>query len=314
MLDEYQSIQPVVYKMLKNSLKNNRNSHAYLFETKENDQGLEMAIAFSKYLLCPFSYSNDNNCNDCKQCETINNNNFTEIKIINPDGMWIKKEQLIELQNEFSKKAVMSDKKIYIINNAERLNTSAANSILKFLEEPENNIIAILVTSNQYLLLDTIVSRCQVISFIDHIKFEGDNTFQKISKLVLNQDECDLLDNDQLNNILKFVDFYEENKKTTLLYTNRMWHRYITNRRMMEIFFDVIILYYKDVLNYKCGRKIENFNDYLDNIKSINDQNDINSICYKIKVYLELKDKIKFNVNNHLLVDKLIIMLEGGVK
>ena len=52
-----------------------------------------------------------------------------------------------------------------VINDVELLNTSAANSILKFLEEPEENIIAILITSNRNLVINTIVSRCQVIRY-----------------------------------------------------------------------------------------------------------------------------------------------------
>lgn len=314
MLDEYKTVQPIVYKILKNSLINNRNSHAYLFETKEYDKGLELAIAFSKYLLCPFSYTNINNCGGCTQCQIIDNNNFTEIKIVEPDGMWIKKEQLIELQKEFSTKAVASDKKIYIINNAERLNSSSANSILKFLEEPEDNIIAILITSNRYQLLDTIVSRCQIISFIDYIKFDGNDTFQKISKLVLQKEELDIFSIEQLDHIINFVDFYEKNGKDTLLHTNKLWHKNVSNRRMMEIYFEVMALFYKDILNYMCRGNIENFDDYLEQIKAIVSKNNISSICDKIKKIIELKDHIKYNVNNNLLVDKLIIMLEGGIK
>ena len=62
--------------------------------------------------------------------------------------MWIKKEQLLELQEEFMTKGLLTSKKIYIITDATKLNTSSANSILKFLEEPADNIIAILLADN----------------------------------------------------------------------------------------------------------------------------------------------------------------------
>ena len=84
--------------------------------------------------------------------------------------MWIKKEQLEELQQNFSETSVESNKRIYVIHNADRLNTASANSILKFLEEPEDNIIAILMTDNIHQLLDTIISRCQIISFAKNNK------------------------------------------------------------------------------------------------------------------------------------------------
>ena len=73
---------------------------------------------------------------------------YTELKIVKPNGQFIKKEQLLELQNSVLNKPVEANKIIYIIKNAERLNSSSANSILKFLEEPEDNIIAILLTDN----------------------------------------------------------------------------------------------------------------------------------------------------------------------
>ena len=68
------------------------------------------------------------------------------------------------MQRQFSTKAIETKYKIYIIHEAEKMNSSAANSILKFLEEPEPGIIAILITDNMYQLLDTIISRCQIIS------------------------------------------------------------------------------------------------------------------------------------------------------
>ena len=75
------------------------------------------------------------------------------------------KEQILGLQNEFSTKAIESKYKVCIILNCEQLNKYAANSLLKFLEEPEENIITILLTNNIGQVLKTIVSRCQVITF-----------------------------------------------------------------------------------------------------------------------------------------------------
>lgn len=314
MLDDYQLQQPVVHKILKNSLKNKRNLHAYLFETKDYEKGLEMALAFSKYLLCPKNYSNNTNCGNCSQCHTIDNNNFTEIKIINPDGMWIKKEQLIALQQEFNKKAISGNKKIYIINSAEKLNIQAANSILKFLEEPEDNIIAILITNNQFQLLDTIISRCQILSFIDYKKNENDNFLKHIWKsLAINDEDKEIFDKDKIEDVIKFIDFYEQNRMDTLLHLNRLWHKNINNRRAIEIAFEIIILYYKDVLNHLCNREIEIFHDYSKQVEIISSKNNIQNICDKIKIILELKDKTRVNMNSNLLMDKLVILLEGGL-
>lgn len=76
-----------------------------------------------------------------------------------------KKEQFISLQEEFMTKGIENQKRIYIIKQAIRMNSAAANSILKFLEEPQNNIMAILITDNIHQLLPTIISRCKNIKF-----------------------------------------------------------------------------------------------------------------------------------------------------
>ena len=71
---------------------------------------------------------------------------------------------MIDLQKEFKNKSLYDNKKIYVIKEAEKLNASSANTILKFLEEPEKDIIAFLITTNRYKVIDTILSRCQILS------------------------------------------------------------------------------------------------------------------------------------------------------
>ena len=92
MLDDYKNYQPIIYKILKKTVENNSISHAYLIDTKHSQVGDNFALSFAKYLLCPNQYSNCSDCNGCRQCERIDNCNYTEIKVIDPDGLWIKKE------------------------------------------------------------------------------------------------------------------------------------------------------------------------------------------------------------------------------
>ncbi len=115
MLDEYQNLQPIVYRILRNAALKNKYSHAYLFETNGFYDSFNLIFSFVKTISCPHSYTNNKNCQNCKQCEVIESGNFPEIEIISPDGMWIKKDQLQKLQEEFNKKAIIGNKKIYII-------------------------------------------------------------------------------------------------------------------------------------------------------------------------------------------------------
>ena len=78
-----------------------------------------------------------------------------------PDGLSIKVEQIRYLKSEFNKSGVESDRKVFIIQDAQKMSIGAANSLLKFLEEPSGNITAFLLTSEPQKLLPTIISRCQ---------------------------------------------------------------------------------------------------------------------------------------------------------
>ena len=296
MLDKYMESQNIVYKTLTNAVNKNTYSHAYLFETNGNEDALDIAISFAKTLLCPNNYTNNNQCVNCTQCQKIDKNIFSDIKIIEPDGMWIKKEQLDELQKEFSKKSVESNKKIYIINNAELLNVQASNSILKFLEEPEENIIAILVTKNIYQLLTTIVSRCQIISLKKNKEKE---TIDEEIK-------------EKLEYVNNFIKYLEKEKIETLLMTQKLWHEYFKERKDYINGYELILIYYKDVLNFKLNRQIELFSEYKEEIEVIANNNTFNNLIYKINKIIELKEHIKVNANQNLLLDKLIIELSRG--
>jgi len=317
MLDDYKLEQPVVYQILINSIKKDKYSHAYLLETNGYSKGLNLAIAFAKSLLCPKNSHNFNCCKNCSQCKNIDEGNFIELKIIEAEGQWIKKSQLEELQEIFSKKAILGNKKVYIINGAEKLNESASNSLLKFLEEPEEGIIAILIADNSYQLLKTIISRCQILSLKKEKQKKFDNTINSIANYLFNSEEeinnfiVDEKNIKKIKNIIDFVEYYELKKEKTILFINKLWNEHFINREDYIFAFTLLLLYYKDALNYLLGKQIEYFFDYTDSIIKISNVNSLESLSEKIKIIIKLKDLIKYNVNTNLLMDKLIIELKG---
>lgn len=298
MLDEFMNEQKVAHRILTNSIIKNKCSHAYLIETNGYLKKIELAKAFAKYLLCPNNYSNNQRCVNCTQCENIDKNIFGELKIIEPDGMWIKKEQLLELQEEFKMKSVLANKKVYIITDATKLNPSSSNSILKFLEEPSDNIVAILLADNIHQLLDTIVSRCQVITLNKILQTEN----KLESLLSVNIENLDLVKETSVN----FINEIEKQKEKTILYTKKLFHNNIQDKNELIVSFEIMILYYKDAINEKLNRNLELF----DNVNMLTN-NDIEELNRKIKVITNLKNKIYVNANTNLLVDKLILELGG---
>ena len=160
-MDEIIEEQKGFFQFIENSIiKNGKISHAYLIDTKGYNDYQKIVLEFIKNILAV-------NKND-EEIEKINfqldNDEYVDLKYIYPDGAYIKKEQLIVLESQFMKKSLLDNKLIYVIDPAEKLNDSSANTILKFLEEPPDDVVAILVTENRYNVLETIVSRCQILS------------------------------------------------------------------------------------------------------------------------------------------------------
>lgn len=308
MLDDYKQEQPIAYKILINSIKKNRCSHAYLFETKNYPKKKEFALAFAKYLLCPYNYSNKERCANCNQCKRIDDGNFTELKFIEPDGSWIKKEQIDELQKEFSTKSVESKRKVYIIYEAEKMNASAANSILKFLEEPEEHIIAILLTNNIYQLLNTIISRCQIIPLVNDT--ENDIHLIKENSKEVTTDDVSDKNMDKLNTVVHFVLEYERIHQYVLLSIKKLWFDIFQDKEKMIDGFELLMYFYKDILNYQLGAKVVLFKDYIEEIDKLSKQLTPIDLCTRLDVIITLKDYLKINANINLFMDKFIIELE----
>lgn len=312
-LDDFKNEQAIIYKYLINSIKKNKNSHAYIIECNGYVKGLDFAMAFIKFLLCPFHNTNLEKCNGCSQCQIIDDQNFLEIKIIQADGQWIKKEQLSELQRDFTRKAVIGNQKIYLIKDAEKMNQSAANSILKFLEEPAPGIIAVLLTQNIHQLMDTIISRCQII----HLKkIINDNQFrnEKIAGLLFNsQNEIKQFLNNEADNFIEFiidyVSYYEKNKVRSIILRNKKFLELFDDRQKVIIGLKIIILLYHDVLQYILNEKLTYFYEDEEVIINIVQKNNLYTISNKIKLLFDIVDEMKYNVNLNLLLDKLVIKM-----
>src|SRR5690606_20018606 len=142
-----------------------RLAHAYLFEGQKGTGKKAVSQLLTKSLFCSQLKDGVIPCETCHNCKRINSGNHPDVHVIEPDGTFIKKEQIQYLQEEFSKTAVESNRKVYTIVHADKMTVSAANSLLKFLEEPTGHTIAILLTEQGQQILPTILSRCQWIHF-----------------------------------------------------------------------------------------------------------------------------------------------------
>lgn len=151
-----------IKEMLYKSVKDKKTSHSYLFVGIEGIGKKEIAKEFAKMLLC----INENKyCNTCKSCIEFDSNNNPDFLYIEPDGNSVKIEQIRYIQRKIQEKPIISNKKVYIINDADRMTTEAQNCLLKTLEEPPEYSTIILIGSNENMFLNTIKSRCMIIHF-----------------------------------------------------------------------------------------------------------------------------------------------------
>lgn len=310
MLDDFISDQAIAYKIFKNSISKNKLSHAYLINTNGYHKGFDFAKAFAKYLLCP---NNETGSHECSVCHLIDNNSYSEFKVIEADGLWIKKEQTDELQEMFSMKS-LSGRKVYIINGVENLNISASNSILKFLEEPEEGIVAILITDNIYKVLGTIVSRCQVIN-LNNVQVKSDDMLLNVGNQLYNDsDKINEFVNDsesinKIGHVIDFIEYLYSNKLDTLVYINKYWNDFFKGKDDYLFAFNIMIMFYSDVINYKMGNDIV-LSEFKSNIEKFSelDYNIINKI---LNLIMEVREDLYSNVNLNLLMDKFIIKMEA---
>ncbi len=157
--------QETAVKLLRNSLKHGRISHAYLF-VGPNGVGKKLAaINLAKALNC--EESAEISCDRCVCCKKIDASIHPDVKYIYPTGpsLSITIDNIRELRTQISFKTYEGKKKAYIIAEAENMTIQAANCLLKTLEEPPENSVLILTAADSHSLLQTIVSRCQVVPF-----------------------------------------------------------------------------------------------------------------------------------------------------
>ena len=109
MLEGYKDGQPVVYGMLMNAINNGKLSHAYIFDSNGNSDVFDIVLSFVKMILCK---DIDDENEKSVICKRVDDGNYLDVKVIEPDGMWIKKDQLLDLQSEFNKRSFEGRKDI----------------------------------------------------------------------------------------------------------------------------------------------------------------------------------------------------------
>lgn len=285
--------QPILTKIFNNINKTKKNVQAYVLTGESKEKLQKYALLLSKILICPNQYHED--CNKCNICNRINDNNYSELKIIYPENRVIKKDEIVKLRNYFNTQSIEGRNQVYIIHDIETLNQSASNSILKFLEEPESNLTAIFTTTNIDSVIKTVISRCQIIK-INNIRVKYGLDFVK---------EISNLDEEKIYLVIDFLKNIEKNYAIAFSELKNNFIKYFDNKELVSSALKVMLLYYKDMLNYKIRNKCYYFE--VNDIKLISKNQTEDLISKKISFILENLKKIEYNVNILLFMDNLLI-------
>ena len=174
---------------LKNAIINNKLSHAFIFEGIDGIGKRLIGINLAKAVFC--ETQSGNACGLCRSCIKMDHNNHPDYMMIEPDGKTIKNAQIETFQEFAMIKPYDSNYKVVIIKDAEKMNASSQNRILKTLEEPPEYVVIILITNNSESLLPTVVSRCQIIKYNGLTNQQIKNYL--IEKFDLSHDQADVI-------------------------------------------------------------------------------------------------------------------------
>lgn len=280
-----------IKKIIVNSFSEKKNSHSFMLSTNNVDRCLSEIIDVTKTINC---HGNGND--DCNICRTIDSMSNPDVKIIKPDGKEIKKDQIMEVIDHFSKTPAINPFSVYIIVEADKLNISSANKLLKFLEEPQGNIIGFFITDNMPGIIPTIKSRCQLYQ----MKFGSESLLD-----LLNINDEDFTK--YFNYVEHLIGLLNSREKYKIFSESKN----LSSKERIDI--QKVFTLISKVYELKYKSLFHSDEEYIDSVKSVIDlidAEDINILINRIKILEEFLEGFKINVNKDLFINKFIIEWE----
>ncbi|QXE01769.1 DNA polymerase III subunit delta' [Terribacillus sp. DMT04] len=322
---EMSAKQPVVSKMLINSLLRDRISHAYIFQGSRGTGKAELSRLYAKSIFC-MNRTGAEPCNACKDCRRIDSGNHPDLHWIVPDGASIKNEQILKLQKEFSYTGMESERKVYVMEDADKMTANASNRLLKFLEEPGAHTTAVLLTENSQALLQTIQSRCQILAlqplqegqFAELLISEGisSSSARLLSQLTNNFEEAIEISGQEWfakarKLVVQLVEVLETRPNEALLFVHSQWMPVMKDREIQQLALHLLLLWFKDIIYLYADRP--------DSIIYIQEKDRLeNSLRHWtrqratdcLQSIMEAKRQLDQNVHPALVMEKLTLQMQ----
>ena len=295
--DNFSSIvgQDYMVSILKNAIKNDKISHAYIFSGPRGTGKTSTAKVFAKAINC-LNPTEEGPCNECESCLHFKENaDIIEIDAASNNGV----DEIREIINNIKLAPAYSKYKVYIIDEVHMLSTSAFNALLLTLEEPPKHVVFILATTNIEAVPITILSRCQRFDF--H-KISIADIIKRLKYVISNENIA--IDDDALEEIAYISDGGMRDALSILDQLSSTTEK-ITINDVIEHFGSVSKKQINDLFNLILENDVDNFDNMMKKLKEL-------AIDYKVlikKILEKIEEeaiKVKKNYNYQgLSYDKL---------
>lgn len=315
-----------IIEHLKTAIEMGKVSHAYILNGPDLSGKMMIAEAFARALLC--EKQDPDGCGECKSCRQSDDRN-------NPDIIYVKHDKpntisvddiRTQLNNDIVIKPYSNQYKIYIVDEAEKMNQQAQNALLKTIEEPPAYAVIMLLTTNADSFLQTIRSRCITLN-LKSVKNDVIKSYLMTEKKIpdYQADVCAAFAQGVVGKAIKLAssDDFNELKESALSLIKRLDDidlyemgeaiKQISDYKLqVQDYFDLITVWYRDVLYMKATNDVNGliFKDEVYDIKKQASKHSYHGIEAIIEALDKAKLRINANVNFELVIELLLMTIK----
>ena len=315
-----------IIEHLKTAIEMGKVSHAYILNGPDLSGKMMIAEAFARALLC--EKQDPDGCGECRSCRQSDDRN-------NPDIIYVKHDKpntisvddiRTQLNNDIVIKPYSNQYKIYIVDEAEKMNQQAQNALLKTIEEPPAYAVIMLLTTNADSFLQTIRSRCITLN-LKSVKNDVIKSYLMTEKKIpdYQADVCAAFAQGVVGKAIKLAssDDFNELKESALSLIKRLDDidlyemgeaiKQISDYKLqVQDYFDLITVWYRDVLYMKATNDVNGL-IFKDEVYDIKKQASKHSY-HGIETIIEALDKAKLRINANVNLDRVIELLLMTIK
>lgn len=315
-----------IIEHLRNAITLDKISHAYILNGPEDSGKMMLAEAFAMALQC--EGEGERPCLACRSCRQAMDHNQPDIIYVShekPNTIGVD-DIRTQVNNDIGIKPYSSRYKVYIIDEAQKMNQQAQNALLKTIEEPPAYAVLLLLTTNSDSFLPTILSRCITLNLKavkeDVIRgylmqnyqipdYQADicaafsqGNVGKAVKLAASSDFTDLKESVlQLMKRLSDIDLYEMTAAVKQIAEYKL---------TVNDYFDLMMIWFRDVLYFKATGDVNGliFKDEVYDIKKQAEKRSYQGIETILKALETAKVRVSANVNFDLVIELLLLTIK----